>query len=79
MLYYTKSERKQKNNMPTNNNQYEKAVIKELDGISELLRDLFILEATKAGVPNKDIREILGIDLNRVTRISKHIKSSKNK
>lgn len=65
--------------MPTNNNQYEKAVIKELDGISELLRDLFILEATKAGVPNKDIREILGIDLNRVTRISKHIKSSKNK
>jgi hypothetical protein len=43
----------------------------------ELLRDLMIVQLGLAAVPQQDIREIVGVDMHRVTRIVKHFKSLK--
>ena len=47
---------------------------KEFDSSAELLRDLLITELGKAGVPQLEIRKIVGCDIHRVSRIVKHIK-----
>jgi hypothetical protein len=44
----------------------------ENDRVSELLKDLLITELGRAGVPQPAIREIVGCDMNRVSRIVKH-------
>jgi hypothetical protein len=41
--------------------------------IEDLLRDLLITSLAAAGVKGGRIREIVGCDMNRVTRIVKHI------
>ena len=41
--------------------------------IEELLRDLLITTLCTAGVKGKEIRKIVGCDMNKVTRIFKHI------
>lgn len=43
---------------------------------SEILKDLLIVQLGVAGVRNHDIRTIVGCDMNRVTRIVKHLKSA---
>jgi predicted XRE-type DNA-binding protein len=45
-----------------------------LDGIHRLLEDLFVLEASLAGVGQREVRSILGIDRSRVTKVAKHVK-----
>ncbi len=45
----------------------------------ELLRDLLIVQLGLAGLTQRQIREILGVDIHRVNRIVKHFKSLKNK
>lgn len=45
---------------------------------SELLKDMFIAELAIAGVAQRDIAKVVRIDLNRVTRIAKSLKSRKN-
>lgn len=44
------------------------------DEVSELLQNLFILEAVRAKMPSHEIRKILKININRVNAISKHVK-----
>ena len=43
----------------------------------ELLRDLAIIQLGLAGVPQQDIREIVGVDMHRVNRIVRHFKNLK--
>jgi hypothetical protein len=50
---------------------------KEAAGSTELLRDLLITELAKAGVPQLEIRKIVGCDIHKVSRIARHIKQEK--
>lgn len=45
----------------------------KLDTIIRLLEDLFILEASKANMRREELRRIARVDMNRVSRISKHL------
>jgi hypothetical protein len=47
---------------------------KKEDITNELLRDLLIVQLGLAGVPQLKIREIVGVDIHRVSRIIKHFK-----
>jgi hypothetical protein len=47
---------------------------KKEDTTNELLRDLLIVQLGLAGVPQLRIREIVGVDIHRVSRIVKHFK-----
>lgn len=38
----------------------------------EILKDLLITELGRAGVPQAEIRKIVGCDIHRVSRIVKH-------
>lgn len=49
------------------------------DTTEELLRDLLILELSKARVPQQEIRKIVRCDIGRVTRIAKALKKAKPK
>jgi hypothetical protein len=46
-------------------------ILAALEDVNSRLEDLFILEASRAGIKGGDIRAILGIDMARVTRIAK--------
>lgn len=43
----------------------------------ETLKDLLIVELARAGVPQLEIRKIVGCDVHRVSRIVKYIKVRK--
>jgi transposase-like protein len=45
--------------------------------LEELLRDLMIVQLVLAGVGQRQIREIVGVDIHRVSRIAKLIKKTK--
>lgn len=47
------------------------------DDVASLLTDLLITQLAVAGVQQQTIREILGCDINRVSRITKHIKAAR--
>jgi hypothetical protein len=47
------------------------------DGSADLLRDLLIIELAKAGVPQPEIRTIVGCDMHRVNKIARHFKRTK--
>lgn len=44
------------------------------DAVTELLKDLLIVELVKAGVSRQNIRKIIHCDLNRITRTAKYLK-----
>ena len=44
---------------------------------TELLKDLLITSLGAAGVKQSEIRKIIGCDINRVSRIVKHIPQGK--
>ena len=46
-----------------------KAKVPENNRVAELLKDLLITELGRAGVPQTEIRNIVGCDMNRVNRI----------
>jgi len=43
----------------------------------ELLRDLLIVQLCLAGLKQRQIREIAGVDIHRVNRIARHFKKIK--
>ncbi len=47
------------------------------DEATEVLRDLLIVQLGLARVPQRTIREIVGVDMNRVTRIVRHLNTEK--
>jgi hypothetical protein len=46
---------------------------RRLDRIIQLLEDIFILEATAAGIKNVELRKIRGVAMERVTRITRQL------
>jgi hypothetical protein len=50
---------------------------RETGGCTETLKDLLIIELAKAGVPQLEIRKIVGCDIHKVSRIARHIKQEK--
>ena len=46
---------------------------KDTDESLDLLKDLLITSLATAGVKQKEIRKIVGCDMNRVSRIVKHV------
>jgi hypothetical protein len=52
-------------------------ILAALEDVHTRLEDLFILQACRAGIKQKEIRAILGIDIVRVARIAKHVKEEK--
>ena len=49
-------------------------ILGALSDIHTILEDLFIFEASRAGIKQHEIRAILGIEMARVTRIAKRVK-----
>ncbi|MEJ1967427.1 MAG: hypothetical protein WDN03_02130 [Rhizomicrobium sp.] len=45
--------------------------------VEDLLRDLMIVQLALAGVGQHQIREIVGVDIHRVSRIAKLLKRTK--
>jgi hypothetical protein len=52
---------------------------KETNPTAELLKALLIVELSKAGVPQLEIRKIVGGGIHRVNRIVKLLKKGKSK
>lgn len=48
---------------------------KEKPSTEDLLQDLMIIQLGLAGVSQHQIREIVGVDMHRVTRIVRHLKA----
>lgn len=51
------------------------AISERLDRVIQILEDTFILQASMAQMNRKKLRAVVGIDMQRVSRISKHIKA----
>jgi len=49
-------------------------ILAALEDLHTRIEDLFVLEASRAGIAGHQIRAILGIDMARVTRIAKYVK-----
>ena len=49
-------------------------ILAALEDLQTRLEDIFILEASRAGIKGHEIRAVLEIDMARVTRITKHVK-----
>ena len=56
-----------------------KEILSKLDEVIELIENLIILEALRTNVAGGDVRGLLGVDMNRVTKISKMLKASKKR
>lgn len=54
-----------------------KAKQQKQQGVEDLLRDMMIVQLALAGVTQHQIREIVGVDMHRVSRIAKHLKKTK--
>jgi hypothetical protein len=54
------------------------AISGQLDRIIQILEDIFILQASITQMNRKKLRAVVGLDMQRVSRISKHIKSRVN-
>lgn len=44
----------------------------------DILQDILIVQLGLAGVPQLQIRKILGVDIHRVSRIVRHLKKPKS-
>lgn len=47
--------------------------------IEELLQDLIMVQLALARVPGAEIRKVVGVNMNRVTKILKAIKKARDK
>jgi len=50
---------------------------RDSNDVAQLLTDLLITQLAASGVQQQVIREILGCDINRVSRITKHITAAR--
>jgi predicted XRE-type DNA-binding protein len=44
--------------------------------MEEILRDMFIAQLATAGLTQHQIREVVGVDIHRVSRIAKYFKKA---
>lgn len=54
-------------------------VLEKLDDILAVLQDLLILESAKAGVRREDLRRIVPVSNDRISRIMKHVRRATNR
>ena len=54
----------------------KKKTTKRQVDVAELLTDLLIVELAKAGVPQLEIRKVVGCDVHRVSRIARYFKQA---
>jgi len=50
---------------------------KDSSKVEELLQDLIMVQLALAGVPGTEIRKVVGVNMNRVTRILKAVKKAR--
>jgi hypothetical protein len=55
----------------------DKETLDRLDTLIELAEDLIILQALQAKIGGAAIRSFLGVDMNRVTEVSKMLKAAR--
>jgi len=48
-------------------------IAQKLDAVLEVLRNIFIIEGKRAGLSQNQVRELLGVDIYRVSRVWRHI------
>jgi transposase len=48
-------------------------------GLEEILRDLLIVQLARAGLTRRQIRETVGVGMNRVTRLVRYVKRDTEK
>jgi Trp operon repressor len=53
------------------------AKAKQSQSTEDLLRDMMIVQLALAGIGQRQIRQIVGVDIHRVSRISKLLKNAK--
>jgi len=51
-------------------------VVQRLEAILTVLQDLLILECARTGIKRDDLRAILAVDNNRISRIAKHVRQT---
>jgi len=49
-------------------------VVQKLDGILTVLQDFLIIECARTGMKQEDVRAIVAVDNNRISRIARHVK-----
>jgi hypothetical protein len=54
------------------------AISGQLDRIIEILENIFILQASITQMNRKKLRAVVGVDMQRISRISKHVKPPVN-
>jgi hypothetical protein len=52
-------------------------VVARLDAILEILRDLFILAGRGVGLSRDQVRDLLGVNTHRVSRLWRHVPGDK--
>lgn len=55
----------------------DKETLDRLDTLIELTEDLIILQALEVNIKGAAIRNFLGVDMNRVTKVSKMLKAAR--
>ena len=50
---------------------------RKADDAVEVLKDILITQLGVAGIPQQNIRKIVGCDMNRVSAIVRHVKTAK--
>ena len=51
-------------------------ILGELQAIRAALENLLILECARTGMKREDLRVIVGVDNNRISRIARHVKQT---
>ncbi len=54
-------------------------LLHRLDTLIGLVEDLIVFQALQANIKGGDIREFLGVDMNRVTEVSKMLKAARKR
>jgi hypothetical protein len=49
-------------------------ILEELHAIRGVLENLLILECARTGMKRGNLREIVGVDNNRISRIARHVR-----
>lgn len=54
-------------------------ILAALENLNKRVEDLFVLQASLAGIGQREIRAMLGIERVRVTRVARHAKRENQK
>jgi hypothetical protein len=58
--------------------KHDDPVVERLDAVLTVLQDLLILECARTGMKRPELRTIVAVDNNRISRIARHVKPLKN-